>query len=362
MPTRIIKADQSDPSPESVAAGSDIIRRGGLVVFPTETVYGLGADALNTEACSGIYRAKGRPSDNPLIVHVCSMEMLSAVAADIPESLAEKLKYLWPGPLTLILRKSSAIPERVTGGSDFVAVRMPDCRLALELIRVSGVPIAAPSANISGKPSIVNGLDAARYLDGKVDLIYDAGNTRYGLESTILDLSGKSPVLLRPGSYSVEFLERYFGRIILPETLDISERKNIPITPGTKYRHYSPDKPLYLVDDPVLLENIAMGKYGMNAAVIAPDDLCRISRIPCISIGSGSDLDVVASMLFQTLDSVDRVSADVAFAPTFPSHGIGLAIMNRMVKASVATLSDEKQVMVAIGGKNPSSQSGGDVG
>ena len=355
MLTRIIRADQSDPSPESVAAGSEVIRKGGLVVFPTETVYGLGANALDPEACGRIYMAKGRPSDNPLIVHVCSMEMLGTVAADVPESLSEKLDHLWPGPITLLFRKSPEIPDRVTGGSPFVAVRMPDCKLALDLIRMSGVPIAAPSANISGKPSIVNGMDAARYLDGKVDIIYDAGNTRYGLESTIIDVSGKIPILLRPGSYGIEFLEKYFGMITLPETLDISERRNLPITPGSKYRHYSPEKLLYLVDDPTLLENIAMGKYGVNAAIIGSEELCHRSRVPCISIGDGSDLETVASRLFQALDSVDRTSADVAFAPTFKTQGIGLAVMNRLVKASVATLSTETQVLVAMRRKNPSS-------
>lgn len=348
MHTRIIRADPQNPAPEAVKEGSEIIRRGGLVVFPTETVYGLGANAFDSDACSRIYEAKGRPSDNPLIVHISSMEMIWKVAENVPESLIEKLRDLWPGPLTLLFKKSAGVPKRVTGGSEYIAVRMPDCRLALELISMSGVPLAAPSANVSGKPSIVNGLDAAAYLDGKVDLIYDSGNTRYGLESTILDVSGKVPVLLRPGSYGIEFLEKYFGKITLPETLKISERKSIPITPGMKYRHYSPDKPLYLVDNPVLMNDIAGGKYGRNLSVIAPEDLCSRSKVPCVSLGDGSDLNIVASRLFQALSAVDRTEGIIAFAPTFPLGGIGLAIMNRLVKASVSTVTDHRQVIVAI--------------
>ncbi len=346
--TRIIRADQAYPAPDAIREGAEIIRSGGLVVFPTETVYGLGANAFDSHACGRIYEAKGRPSDNPLIVHVSSLDMLRTVADNVPESVIEIIRDLWPGPLTLLFRKSADVPPRVTGGSEYIAVRMPDCRLALDLISMAGVPIAAPSANVSGKPSIVNGLDAAVYLDGKVDLIYDSGNTRFGLESTILDISGKMPVLLRPGSYGVEFLEKYFGRITLPETLKISERRNIPITPGMKYRHYSPDKPLYLVDNPVLIDEIASGKYGGNISLIAPEEVCRRSRVPCISLGDGSDLNVVASKLFQALSAVDHTEGDIAFAPTFPSAGIGLAIMNRLVKASLATISHERQVKVAI--------------
>jgi len=346
--TRIIRADPQNPSPDAVREGSEIIMRGGLVVFPTETVYGLGANALDSEACGRIYEAKGRPSDNPLIVHISSMEMISTVAEDVPESIMEKIKDLWPGPLTLLFRKSSQIPMRVTGGSEYIAVRMPDCRLALDLIGMSGVPVAAPSANVSGKPSIVNGLDAAAYLDGKVDLIYDSGNTKYGLESTILDVSGKMPVLLRPGSYGIEFLEKYFGKIRLPETLKISERRNIPITPGMKYRHYSPDKPLYLVDNPKLMKDIATGKYGENISLIATEELCRDSKVPCISLGDGSDLYNVASNLFRALSAVDRTDGIIAFAPTFPIGGIGLAIMNRLVKASISTISDHGQAILAI--------------
>jgi L-threonylcarbamoyladenylate synthase len=347
--TRIIRADPINPASDAVRQGAEIIRRGGLVVFPTETVYGLGANALDPDACGRIYEAKGRPSDNPLIVHISSFEMLGVVAENVPQSVILEIRDLWPGPLTLLFRKSHAVPMRVTGGSEYIAVRMPDCRLALDLISMSGVPIAAPSANVSGKPSIVNGLDAAAYLDGKVDLIYDSGNTRYGLESTILDISGKTPILLRPGSYGIEYLEKYFGKITLPETLKMSERRNIPITPGMKYRHYSPDKPLYLVDNPVLMDEIAEGKFGGNISLIAPEEVCRKSRVPCISLGDGSDLDIVASRLFQSLSAVDHTEGSVAFAPTFPSSGIGLAIMNRLLKASISTISEGKQVMVAIG-------------
>jgi L-threonylcarbamoyladenylate synthase len=344
----LIRADPMNPPSDAVMEGAEIIKKGGLVVFPTETVYGLGANALDPAACGRIYEAKGRPSDNPLIVHISSLKMLGTVAENVPETLIAKISELWPGPLTILFKKSSAVPLRVTGGSEYIAVRMPDCRLALDLITMSGVPIAAPSANVSGKPSIVNGLDAAVYLDGKVDLIYDSGNTRYGLESTILDISGKTPVLLRPGSYGIEYLEKYFGKITLPETLKVSERRNIPITPGMKYRHYSPDKPLYLVDNPVLMDEIAAGEYGANLSLIAPEDVCRRSKVPCLSLGDGSDLGIVASRLFQALDAVDRTEGIIAFAPTFPSSGIGLAIMNRLVKASISTISDGDQVMVAI--------------
>ncbi|WP_393971137.1 L-threonylcarbamoyladenylate synthase [Oxyplasma meridianum] len=348
MHTRIIKANPENPSPDAVREGSEIIKRGGLVVFPTETVYGLGANALNSDACGRIYQAKGRPSDNPLIVHISSMDMIWKVAENVPESIIEKINELWPGPLTLLLRKSSQIPLKVTGGSEYIAVRMPDCKLALDLITMSGVPLAAPSANVSGRPSIVNGLDALTYLEGKVDLIYDSGNTRYGLESTILDVSGKVPVLLRPGSYGIEFLEKYFGKITLLETLKISERRDIPITPGMKYRHYSPDKPLYLVDNPAIMNDIADGKYGENISLIAPEELCRKSKVPCVSLGDGSDLNIVASRLFQALNAVDHTEGSVAFAPTFPLNGIGLAIMNRLTKASISTISDGKQVITVI--------------
>ena len=217
MNTIIVRADQNNPDSESVMLGASIIREGGTVIFPTETVYGLGADGLNESACMKIFVAKNRPADNPLILHISSLEMLERVAFLDDDDLRSKILSFWPGPLTVLLRKRPSVPDAVSAGLPTVAVRMPDNPLALALIDSSGVPIAAPSANLSTRPSITDSADAISEMYGRVDLIYDTGHTAFGIESTIVDMTANPPKLLRSGSTTVEDLEAVFGHIEVTE-------------------------------------------------------------------------------------------------------------------------------------------------
>lgn len=337
---RILKADQNCPEPEALEAGAEVIRKGGLVVFPTETVYGLGANAFSEESCRKIYRAKDRPSDNPLIVHIGSVGMLSQVVSEVPEKISRVLGKIWPGPVTLLLPKSSRIPSIVTGGSDLVAVRMPDNALALGLIEHSKVPIAAPSANISTRPSITDSRDAIEELGDKVDLIYDSGETTQGLESTIIDLSGDKPVLLRSGSRSVEELRDIFGEIEITDFARGLQESSIPRAPGMKYRHYAPKKKLYLASSRELVSEACLDeKLKGRVAVIASEEICNDSRIHCLSLGPEGDLDEIGKNLFSSLRRLEKAHVDAGLIMPFPEHLKGLAIMNRMRKASLCTVS-----------------------
>ena len=333
--TMIVHVDQFHPGIWEIEAGAAVIRRGGTVIFPTETVYGLGANALSEEACMKIFTAKNRPVDNPLIVHVSSMEMLGTIAELPEDNLADKLKTLWPGPLTVLLHKKPVLPDTVTAGLPTVAVRMPDNLLALALIESSGVPIAAPSANLSTRPSITDSSDAIREMEGRVDLIYDAGPTKLGIESTIIDVSVFPPVLLRAGSTPVEILTEIFGDIEITDIARGVTEVERALTPGMRYRHYSPEKRLYLIPDVNSFIELGKRNLGGNPPLfIGASEYCRQISNRFIDLGSADNLDTVASRLFSAFRKLDADSCPFGVIHPFAEKGQGLAIMNRIRKAS----------------------------
>ena len=328
----ILKADG-----EGIAAAAEIIRRGGLAAMPTETVYGLGASALDAEAAKKIYAAKGRPSDNPLIIHVCSREQIEEYTREIPDYARKLINAFMPGPFTIILKKAANIPDTVTAGLDSVAVRFPKHRAAQELIRLSGVPIAAPSANLSGKPSPTRVQHVIDDMSGRIDCIIDGGDCEVGLESTIVDATGKHPVVLRPGGVTVDML-----RSVCPDTeVDAHVLKSVgenerPKCPGTKYKHYAPDAEVTVIE-------------GEKAAVQAKiKELIKSNggkRIGVLTMYSGAYDDAViiaadstnrgyAKQLFAALREFDKLGCDVVYAEFCENDGVGLAVKNRLYKSA----------------------------
>ena len=321
---------------ETVEEAGRIIRAGGLVAFPTETVYGLGGDALNREAARRIYEAKGRPSDNPLIVHIARTGDLERIAEEIPEEAYRMAGQFWPGPLTMIFKKKDCVPDETTGGRDTVAVRFPDQKTAQQLILSAGGFICAPSANLSGKPSPTTGEDVLEDMDGRIDMILDDGPCRVGLESTIVDMTCDPPEILRPGAVTEEMLRSCIPAVRV-YTAEPGESK-APRAPGMKYRHYAPKAPLYLLDDgpdqiPGLLQEAesAGRKTGVltcrEHAGFYGADLVRI-------LGEEADEEAMAHNLFASLRAFDRAGVDVIYSETFDETGIGCALMNRLRKAA----------------------------
>ncbi|WP_131160024.1 L-threonylcarbamoyladenylate synthase [Aeropyrum pernix] len=349
----IYRLDPEKPDRRAIERAAEVLRRGGLVAFPTETVYGLGADALNPRAAAKIFEVKGRPPDNPLIVHVSSLEMARTVAEILGKAL-RLVEKLWPGPLTLVLPRKPVVPDVVTAGLETVAVRMPAHKVALELVKAAGRPVAAPSANPSGKPSPTSGEHVIRDLDCMVDVILDAGETYFGVESTIIDLTRTPPVLLRPGPIPVDVLERLLGeKILVPPEARGVRAADRPLAPGMKYRHYAPDTPLILVDtSPGAVERVveaavreAARARGLRVALVGPDELVDVVALllrrrgvepaAIFRLGPLADTTVAARRLFKTLRRIDELgSIDVAIVLPFPEKGIGLAVMNRLRKAA----------------------------
>ncbi|BBE42590.1 L-threonylcarbamoyladenylate synthase [Conexivisphaera calida] len=351
--TKVLRVDPRDVDEQKLARAASVVKSGGLVVFPTETVYGLGADSRNPEALLGIFRAKGRPHDNPLIVHLTGVDMLSGVASEIPPVAEALIGRFWPGPLTLVLRASPSLPREVTAGLPTVAVRCPAHPVALKLIELSGTPIAAPSANLSGRPSPTRAEHVISDLWGLVDVIIDSGDTLYGVESTILDVTRDPPVLLRPGAVTVEDLENALGaEISVPEAARGLLKSDVALSPGMKYRHYAPQKPLVLVESDDYTEGsgypgkvISIAKSlasgGRKVVVLASDDgadLYRSSGLETVKLGPRSNLFEVARSVFSTLRMLDEMDVDVAVVEGFEERGLGLTIMNRLRKASGHTV------------------------
>ncbi|MEK6958364.1 MAG: L-threonylcarbamoyladenylate synthase, partial [archaeon] len=251
MNTKILKIDSRKPEAKKILEAARIIRKGGLVAFPTETVYGLGANAFNTEAVRKIFRAKGRPFDDPLIVHVCSEKQVYELAEEVAFEAKVLMDKFWPGPLTIVMRKSKKVPAITTANLGTVAIRMPKNRIACALIRKAGVPIAAPSANTFSRPSPTTAGHVLADLKGKIPLILDGGTTRIGIESTVIDLSGKKPVLLRPGAVTLEQLQKTIGKVqvhgAVKSTPGKNKKKIFALAPGMKYRHYAPKAKVILV-------------------------------------------------------------------------------------------------------------------
>ncbi len=317
-----------------------IIKSGGTVVFPTETVYGLGADAFNPGACSKIFKAKNRPADNPLIVHISNMEMIDKVAY-IDDTLRAKMKDIWPSPLTLLLKKKDSIPDIVSAGLDTVCVRFPDNRIALELIEASG-PIAAPSANISTRPSIVDAQTAIQELDGRVDAIIDAGRVKYGVESTILDCTTTPYRLLRAGAFSVEDIEYMLGNIYVDPLARGYKQSSVALTPGLKYRHYAPSKKLFLIEDEEEYRKFISSNSSKDFLVLCSQENKKYAVGESIVLGS--NIYEIAHNLFYDFRLLDNSGKKYGVIQAFPESGIGLAVMNRIRKASFLIINGKENI------------------
>ncbi len=320
---------------ERLKVAARLIVEGKLVAFPTETVYGLGADALNERAVRRIFEAKGRPADNPLIIHIAESEWLFELAREVPEVALRLAERFWPGPLTLVLPKGEKVPSVTTGGLDTVAVRMPAHPIALELIRLSGRPIAAPSANISGKPSPTEADHVVDDFYGRIECIIDGGPTPIGVESTVLDLTGEVPVLLRPGGLPLEDIERVIGRVdVHPAVKGIEV--NLAKAPGMKYKHYSPNAQVILVEGPReavrrKMEEIVkeFRSRGLKVGVMATEKYDADAFFHL-----GESIEEVARNVFRALRELDKAGVDVILAEGIEERGLGLAVMNRLRKAA----------------------------
>ena len=342
MQTQLIKLNPTDFAVSELQPAADIIRGGGLVVFPTETVYGIGGDATSPSSARKIYAAKGRPSDNPLIIHIAAPDDAEKYAVTCP--LYYKLaKHFMPGPITVIMPKKEIIPSDVTGGLDTVAVRCPLHPVANALIRMSGVPIAAPSANISGRPSATGAEYALRDFDGRVECIIDGGDSAFGLESTIVKITGDdSLILLRPGAVTYDALCCVCGSVTISEavTRAIGENER-PICPGMKYRHYAPEKPLCLVggSDGARLaffrERLA---EGSTIVICWSEQALELGHENVIDIGSRLDLAAQGHNIFTALRRCDEMPGKRIYCDLPPTEGYGLALYNRLIRAAAHTI------------------------
>ena len=303
-----------------------MIRAGELVAFPTETVYGLGADALHPEASKKIYAAKGRPSDNPLIVHISKFEDLVSIAREVPPQAKKLADAFWPGPLTMIVWKNDRVPYETTGGMDTVAIRMPKHPVALRLIEGSGCLIAAPSANTSGKPSPTEASHVALDMDGRIPMILDGGPVGIGIESTIVDLSESTPMILRPGYITQEMLQEVLGeKVCMDPGIIASDSTRKPKAPGMKYKHYAPKAELVREKQ----------QLGQKVGVIATDEtFLRYEADHVVSIGAREDEDAIARHLYKILREFDDWNVDAIYSESFATPRIGQAIMNRLLKAA----------------------------
>lgn len=342
MNTQIYKVDSNAIEQEKMREAADIIREGGLVAFPTETVYGLGADALQPEASKKIYAAKGRPSDNPLIVHISKFEDLVRIAKEVPQEAEKLADAFWPGPLTMIVNKNEQVPYETTGGMDTVAVRMPSHPIALALIRESGCLIAAPSANTSGRPSPTLAEHVAADLSGKIPMILDGGEVGIGIESTIIDLTEDVPMILRPGYITKEMLEEVIGTVKIDPGIIASDSTKKPKAPGMKYRHYAPKANLIVVDGEkeAVIQKIndlteEIHAQGKKVGIIGTDETASSYLGDLVlSMGTREDEDGIARHLYGILREFDEADVDVIYSESFVTPRIGQAIMNRLLKAA----------------------------
>ncbi len=344
MRTCIVKITDVRSQRDVIEAAGNILREGGLVAFPTETVYGLGANGLDGEACAEIYRAKGRPSDNPLILHVANRRMVDSIALEVTP-IAEKLMAVFaPGPITLIMKKKPHIPDSVTGGLDTVGIRMPDNDIARAVIRAAGVPIAAPSANTSGRPSPTTAEAVEHDIDGKIPLILDGGPCQFGVESTIVDCTGDVAVILRPGAVTVEMLEDVLGRVELDAAL--VGKEETPRAPGMKYRHYAPKVPLTVLEgDPEQMAQAFRdelgrlhGEYKQVGIIASGEVISSLKGLAqeelLVSYGDRGDFSAIAANIYEALRYFDERDVDCLLAEGTSEEELGLAIMNRLHKAS----------------------------
>lgn len=347
MDTIIEKVDPGHIDTDVMEQAGKLIAEGELVAFPTETVYGLGGDALDPDASRKIYAAKGRPSDNPLIVHIADFDDMKRVAREVPEQAKKLADAFWPGPLTMIVWKSDAVPEATTGGMQTVAVRMPNHPVALELIRRSGCLIAAPSANTSGRPSPTEAQHVVEDLSGKIAMILDGGPVGIGIESTIIDLTEEKPMILRPGYITPEMLSEVLQEeVVIDPGIIAADDTRKPKAPGMKYKHYAPKAEMIIVDgaqDAVIhkINELTAAKRaeGKKVAVIATDETKdRYDAQVILSMGKRADEDAIAQHLYKILRECDELDVGEIYSECFQTPRIGQAIMNRLLKAAGHTV------------------------
>lgn len=338
MQTEVVRVDRTKIDAYVMEKAGKILKSGGLVAFPTETVYGLGADALDWEAAKKIYAAKGRPSDNPLIVHIADIEALSKIVKEIPEAARKFSKAFWPGPLTMIFEKKECVPDGTTGGLSSVAVRMPSDEIALALIRQGGGYVAAPSANRSGRPSPTTAQHVYEDMEGVIPLILDGGAVEIGLESTIVDLTGSCPVVLRPGFISLEMLREVVQEVEMDKGLIAEDSSIPPKAPGMKYRHYAPRAELKIVEGEMervvsYINKKAMEEPGVG--IICTEETSKHYHAGLVKcIGSRREERSIANHLFAILREFDKEQVTRIYSESFESPGLGQAIMNRLLKAA----------------------------
>ncbi|MFH1209322.1 MAG: L-threonylcarbamoyladenylate synthase [archaeon] len=340
MKTKIIKINPNNPEISRIKIAARILRRGGLVAFPTETVYGLGADALNPESVKKIFETKGRPFDNPLIIHIADKKEIYRLAERIPKETKKLMNKFWPGPLSLVFNKSKLVPDIITGGSNTVAIRMPANKIALALIKEAKVPIAAPSANLFSKPSPTRTEHVIQDLYGKINIIIEGGETKIGIESTVLDLTTNPPTLLRPGGISLEELEEVLGKIeIHPFVKEKKIKKIVVKSPGMKYKHYAPYARIIVFEGKhervkKKIQQLVDKYQGEGKVVgVMTTDENHNYKANVIKF-MGNKFNTIAKNLFSTFRDFDKEKVDLIIAEGVGDKGLGLAIMNRLKRAS----------------------------
>lgn len=342
METIIKKIDKNNINVQTIKEAGRILRRGGLVAFPTETVYGLGAHALKEEAARKTYEAKGRPSDNPLIVHIADYEDLKKIAVNIPPETDALAAHFWPGPLTMIFEKSEIVPYGTTGGLDTVAVRMPSDPVAAALIRAAGGFVSAPSANTSGRPSPTEAYHVAEDLSGKIEMILDGGSVDIGLESTILDMTVRPPMILRPGAITADMFREVIGPVAIDEAILGEDSGKAPKAPGMKYRHYAPKAKVIIIEGDLRDEILAIRQLAYSAhrdgkkfGIIGTTETIPFYKYGVVkNIGTRENDSTIARNLYRILREFDEEDVDEIYSESFAVQGIGDAIMNRLEKAA----------------------------
>ncbi|ENH97984.1 hypothetical protein J416_02706 [Gracilibacillus halophilus YIM-C55.5] len=324
---------------ETIDEAAQLIRQGEVIAFPTETVYGLGADATNEQAVRKIFQAKGRPADNPLIIHVHDNKQIARYVTDIPRVAQQMMDAFMPGPLTVILKSNGTVAPTVTAGMDTVAIRVPDHAVARQFIEATQLPLAAPSANLSGKPSPTTAEHVDQDLNTRIAGIIDGGATGVGVESTVVDCTSDVPIILRPGGITKDMLQDVVGQVTYDDAIQTDDQ---PKAPGMKYQHYQPDAPLRLIDgDQAFFQQQidALEKQGKTVGVIASEPLASQLRTNYLyRCGQRNDLSTVAAKLYYALRYFNQMEMDIILSETYPFEGIGQAIMNRLTKAATDKL------------------------
>ncbi|NFP92912.1 L-threonylcarbamoyladenylate synthase [Clostridium sporogenes] len=343
MKTKVVRLNENNIDEHVISKAGNILRQGGLVVFPTETVYGLGANALDKDAVKKIFEAKGRPQDNPLIVHISKVKDIEKLVEEIPPIAQKLMDKFWPGPMTIILKKKDIIPNETSASLDSIGIRMPSNKIAMELISMAGVPIAAPSANLSGKPSPTDLETCIEDLDGRVNMILGGDNSEVGVESTVIDCTINPPCILRPGGITLEMLKEVDSDIYIdPAIMKKPDKELRPKAPGMKYRHYAPKAPLKIIKGDLnkTIEKInEMVQNYIDAekkvGIIATDEtIDNYKKGEVVSIGSRKDLNTIAHNLFYVLRTFDEKNVDLILSEAFEEKDMGVAIMNRLKKSA----------------------------